>query len=220
MIKKSKTQVDLIKVDNMLEVEQKIDKKDNNFEKVILIYNSAMQVLKTKLDILNKEFQNFCEYNPIDHIQTRIKSPESIIEKMNKKGLELTYKNLIEEIDDIAGVRIVCSFKDDIFKLVNIIENFQDVEILERKDYITYPKTSGYSSYHMILNIPVTFTDKTIYVKVEVQIRTVAMDFWASLEHKLKYKKDVSKKTSKELINCAKIISKLDNKMMDIKYKV
>ena len=217
-MKKEEKEVNLIQANNLLEIEEKINKKDNQLEKIILIYNSAMKTLKMKLDILNDEFQNFCEYNPIEHIKTRIKTPESIMEKMNRKGLELTYKNLIEEINDIAGIRIICSFKDDIFKIVNIIENFQDIEVIESKDYITHPKESGYQSYHMILNVPVTFTDKTIYVKVEVQIRTIAMDFWASLEHKLKYKKNISKKKSRELINCAKMISKLDNKMMEIKY--
>ncbi len=220
MRKKEKKEVDLIQVENMLKVDGEIDKKENSFEKIMLIYKSAIKVLKTKLDILNDEFNNFYEYNPIDHITERIKSPESIIEKMNRKQLELTYRNLIEEINDIAGIRIICSFKDDIFKIVNIIEEFHDIEILERKDYVTKPKASGYSSYHMILNVPVTFSDKTIYAKVEVQIRTVAMDFWASLEHKLKYKKNISKKSSKELIKCANIISKLDDKMLDIKCNV
>lgn len=217
-VKKEEKEVNLIQVKSILGVEKKIDRKANEFEKIMLIYSSAMKVLKMKLDILNEEFENFCEYNPIDHIKSRIKSPESIIEKMNRKGLELTYNNLVEEINDIAGIRIICSFKDDIFKIVDIIENFQDIEIITKKDYVTNPKESGYQSYHLIVKVPVTFTDKTIYVKVEIQIRTVAMDFWASLEHKLKYKKNISKKKSRELISCAKMISKLDNKMLDIKY--
>ncbi|MBP3464010.1 MAG: GTP pyrophosphokinase family protein [Clostridia bacterium] len=205
---------------SIIKVEEKIDKKANDFERIMLIYKSAIKVLKTKFDILNEEFDNFCEYNPIDHITERIKSPDSIIEKMNRKELELTYQNLVEQINDIAGMRIVCSFKDDIFKIVDIIENFQDIEIIERKDYVTNPKPSGYSSYHMVVKVPVNFTDKTIYVKVELQIRTVAMDFWASLEHKLKYKKEISKKASKELVNAAKTIAKLDDKMMQIKFNV
>jgi len=214
---KDENETDLIEAVSIVKVEEKFDKQANDFEKIMLIYKSAIKILKTKFDILNEEFDNFCEYNPIDHISERIKSPDSIIEKMNRKELELTYKNLVEQINDIAGMRIVCSFKDDIFKIVDIIENFQDIEIIERKDYITNPKPSGYSSYHMIVKVPVTFTDKTIFVKVEIQIRTVAMDFWASLEHKLKYKKNISKKSSKELISAAKAISKLDDKMMQIK---
>ncbi|MGN1329859.1 MAG: GTP pyrophosphokinase family protein [Clostridia bacterium] len=211
---------DLMQETSIIKVEEKIDKKANDFERIMLIYKSAIKVLKTKFDILNEEFDNFCEYNPIDHITERIKSPDSIIEKMNRKELELTYQNLVEQINDIAGMRIVCSFKDDIFKIVDIIENFQDIEIIERKDYVTNPKPSGYSSYHMVVKVPVNFTDKTIYVKVELQIRTVAMDFWASLEHKLKYKKEISKKASKELVNAAKTIAKLDDKMMQIKFNV
>lgn len=211
---------DLMQATSIIKVEEKIDKKANEFERIMLIYKSAIKVLKTKFDILNEEFDNFCEYNPIDHITERIKSPDSIIEKMSRKELELTYQNLVEQINDIAGMRIICSFKDDIFKIVDIIENFQDIEIIERKDYVTNPKPSGYSSYHMVVKVPVNFTDKTIYVKVELQIRTVAMDFWASLEHKLKYKKNISKKASKELVNAAKTIAKLDDKMMQIKFNV
>ena len=209
-------EADLIKAASLMKIEQKLDKRTNEFEKIMLIYKSALKVLRTKFDILNEEFNKFCEYNPIDHITERVKSPDSIIEKMQRKELELNYKNLIEQVNDIAGMRIICSFKDDVFKLVKIIENFHEVEILERKDYITNPKPSGYASYHLIVNVPVTFQDKTIYVKVEIQIRTLAMDFWASLEHKMKYKtdKEITKKNSKDLINCAKIVNKLDNKMM------
>ena len=192
-------ETDLMQAANIIKIEGKLDKKANDFEKIMLIYKSAMKVLKTKFDILNEEFDNFCEYNPIDHITERIKSPDSIIEKMTKRELELTYKNLVEQINDIAGMRIICSFKED---------------------YITNPKQSGYSSYHMVVKVPVTFTDKTIYVKVELQIRTVAMDFWASLEHKLKYKKNISKKASKDLISAAKTIAKLDDKMMQIKLNI
>ena len=213
-------ETDLMQAAHLIKIEPNMYKKANDFEKIMLIYKSAMKVLKTKFDILNEEFDNFCEYNPIDHITERIKSPDSIIEKMTKRELELTYKNLVEQINDIAGMRIICSFKDDIFKIVDIIENFQDIEIIERKDYITNPKQSGYSSYHMVVKVPVTFTDKTIYVKVELQIRTVAMDFWASLEHKLKYKKNISKKASKDLISAAKTIAKLDDKMMQIKLNI
>lgn len=220
MKKEKEAEADLIEAASLIKIEQKVDKKANEFEKIMLIYKSALKVLRTKFDILNEEFNNFCEYNPIDHITERVKSPDSIMEKMQRKELELNYKNLIEQVNDIAGMRIVCSFKDDVFKLVKIIENFQEIEILERKDYITNPKPSGYSSYHMIVNVPVTFKDKTIYVKVEIQIRTIAMDFWASLEHKLKYKKEISNKSSKELVNVAKTIAKLDEKMMKIKCNV
>ena len=136
MKKESEREADLIEAASLMRIEQKVDKKANEFEKIMLIYKSALKVLRTKFDILNEEFNRFCEYNPIDHIAERVKSPDSIIEKMQRKELELNYKNLIEQVNDIAGMRIVCSFKDDVFKLVKIIENFQEIEILE-KYYVT-----------------------------------------------------------------------------------
>ena len=130
--------------------------------------------------------------------------------------MELTYKDMIENINDIAGIRIVCPLKKDIVTIKEFLKKLPGVNVLKEKDYITNPKKSGYSSYHLILEVPVMLAKQNIYVKVEVQIRTIAMDFWASLEHKAKYKSDeeISKKESKEWINCAKMINKLDNKMM------
>ena len=205
-------------VNELIEIEGLVDKKANDYEQIMYIYKSALKVLNTKFEILNEEFKNFYEYNPIDHITQRIKSPESIIDKMKKKELELTYRNLVEYINDVAGMRIICSFKDDVYKIVNIIEEMRDVEIIKRKDYISNPKKSGYSSYHLIVKVPVNISNQLIYVKVEIQIRTVAMDFWASIEHKLKYKKGVNAKASKELVSMAKIMSKLDERVMKIRY--
>ena len=135
--------VNIINAGDLIRIEDKLDKRTNDFEKIMYIYRSALKSLRTKFDILNEEFNSFCEYNPIDHISERVKSPESIIEKMNRKGLELTYKNLIEQINDIAGIRIVCSFEDDVYRIVEIIESFQDAEIIKVKDYIakTYDKS-------------------------------------------------------------------------------
>ena len=137
-------------------------------------------------------------------------------EEMTKKGIDFTYSKMIENINDIAGVRVICPLKKDIYTIRKLITNLPGIKILKEKDYITNPKKSGYSSYHMILEVPVTLSKNSVYVKVEVQIRTMAMDFWASLEHKMKYKnnKDVSKNVSKELVQCAKIVNKLDNKML------
>lgn len=205
-------------VNELIEIEGLVDKKANDYEQIMYIYKSALKVLNTKFEILNEEFNNFYEYNPIDHITQRIKSPESIIDKMKKKELELTYRNLVEYINDVAGMRIICSFKDDVYKIVNIIEDMRDVEIIKRKDYISNPKKSGYSSYHLIVKVPVNISNQLIYVKVEIQIRTVAMDFWASIEHKLKYKKGINAKASKELVSMAKIMNKLDEKVMKIRY--
>ena len=138
---------------------------------------------------------------------------------MENKKYERTYINLIEKINDIAGIRIVCTLKDDIFFIRDLIKQTTDIHILKEKDYVTNPKESGYSSYHMIVEIPVKLTQKEIYVKCEIQIITLAMDFWASFEHKVKYKSEqqISKKASKELVTCAKMINKFDNKMIALK---
>ena len=135
---------------------------------------------------------------------------------MQDKGYELTYQMMIENINDIAGIRVICPLKKDIFSVRNLVEKLPGIRLLKEKDYVTNPKKSGYSSYHLIVEVPVTLSQRIIYVKVEIQIRTMAMDFWASLEHKMKYKAKgtITKKTSKELIEYAKIITKLDNKMM------
>lgn len=206
----------IVEMKNFLRYDEKIEEKTNTFEKIMTIYDMAITELKTKIDILQKEFKVFYNYDLIDHINTRIKQPDSIIKKMNKKGYELTYKEMIENINDIAGVRIICQLKDDIFKIRNLIEELPGMHIEKQKDYVNHPKESGYSSYHMIVKVPVTLSKQTIYVKVEIQIRTLAMDFWASLEHKIKYKtdKEINKKTSKELVSYAKIVSKMDNKIM------
>src|SRR5699024_9544248 len=136
----------------------------------------------------------------IEHISSRIKSKESINNKLVKKGLDCTYENIIKNINDIAGLRIICSFIPDIYKIVEIIENMQDITVIKKKDYVTSPKASGYSSYHLIVSVPVSLSIGTINVKVEIQIRTMAMDFWASLEHKInyKYEKQIPKGVKKE----------------------
>ena len=216
MKKNKMKELGIVEMKNFLSYDEKIEEKTNTFEKLMTIYEMAITELETKMNILQKEFKIFYNYDLIDHINTRIKQPESIVNKMKKKGYELTYKEMIENINDIAGVRIICQLKDDIFKIRNLIEELPGIQIEKEKDYVNHPKESGYSSYHMIIKIPVTLSKQTIYVKVEIQIRTMAMDFWASLEHKMKYKtdKEVNKKTSKELVNYAKIVNKMDNKLM------
>ena len=216
MKKNKMKELGIVEMKNFLSYDEKIEEKTNTFEKLMTIYDMAITELETKMNILQKEFKVFYNYDLIDHINTRIKEPDSIVNKMKKKGYELTYKEMIENINDIAGVRIICQLKDDIFKIRNLIEELPGIQIEKEKDYVNHPKESGYSSYHMIIKIPVTLSKQTIYVKVEVQIRTMAMDFWASLEHKMKYKtdKEVNKKTSKELVNYAKIVNRMDNKIM------
>lgn len=216
-MKKNKIkELGIVEMKNFLSYDEKIEEKTNTFEKIMIIYEMAIEELKTKINILQKEFKVFYNYDLIDHVNARIKKPESIINKMKKKGNELTYKEMIQNINDIAGVRIVCQLKDDIFKIRNLVEKIPGINIEKEKDYVNHPKESGYSSYHMIVKVPVTLSKQIIYVKVEIQIRTMAMDFWASLEHKMKYKTDkqINKKDSKELVNYAKIVNKMDNKIM------
>lgn len=207
-------------IENFLEnKEEKLDVKEEPFDKLMFFYNSALKQLELQMNIIKDEFKVMYNYDLIDHIDTRIKEPKSIVKKMEKKKYKKTYLNLIEKVNDIAGMRIVCTLKNDIFFIKDLVKQIPDVHVLKEKDYVTNPKPSGYSSYHMIVEVPVKLSQKTIYVKCEIQIRTLAMDFWASFEHKVKYKteQEVNKKTSKELVNCAKMISKFDDKMISLK---
>ena len=207
---------DLMEIKNFLDYNKELKEDDKTFEKLMFIYLIAIKELKTKMEIIQDEFKLFYNYDLIDHINTRIKKPESIIQKMKKRNLELNYREMIENINDIAGVRIICPLKKDIFSIRNLVQKLPGINIITEKDYVTHPKESGYSSYHLIVEVPVTLSQNIVYVKVEIQIRTIAMDFWASLEHKMKYKpeEEIDKKASKEWVNCAKAIQKLDNKMM------
>ena len=207
-------------IENFLEdKEEKLDVKEEPFDKLMFFYQSALKQLELQMNIIKDEFKVMYNYDLIDHIDTRIKETKSIVKKMEKKKYEKTYLNLIEKVNDIAGMRIVCTLKDDIFFIKDLVKQIPDVHILKEKDYVTNPKESGYSSYHMIVEVPVKLTQKTIYVKCEIQIRTLAMDFWASFEHKVKYKtkNDVNPKMSKELVSCAKMINKFDTKMINYK---
>ena len=207
----------LIKIENNLVNKEKINVKDVTFKKVMFLYNSALKEIKTKIEILQEELRLFHDYEPIEYITTRIKKPENIIEKMERKNYNLTYENMFNKINDIAGIRIVCNFKKDVYKLVEIIEDFQDVRILNKKDFMKKPKKSGYMSYHIITEVPVTLSNGTMFVKVEIQLRTLGMDFWASIEHKLKYKNPkIIKSDLKNLIKYANIINNIDDNMLTI----
>ena len=174
----------------------------DSWKTVILIYNSALKEVGTKLEILNDEFQHVHQYNPIEYIKSRIKSPESIVKKLKRNGHESTISNMTEFVNDIAGIRIVCSFIPDIYRLAEMIGRQNDLTVVSIKDYIKHPKKSGYKSYHMLVTIPIFLSDRVVDAKVEIQIRTIAMDFWASLEHKIYYKFEgnnwVKKKRQKE----------------------
>ena len=215
MIKEEKSLLN----ENILALEGKeIDIKSEDFKKILFLYKIALKEMETRINTIKDEYEFLYNYCLIDHIKTRIKKPDSIVKKMQNKKIEMNYQKLIDEISDIAGIRIICPVKENIFDVLNIIKSYPDLKILKEKDYISNPKKSGYSSYHIILEVPINVAGKIIYVKTEIQIRTMAMDFWASLEHKIKYKtdKEVTKKMCKELINAAKILNKMDLQMAEM----
>ena len=194
----------------------------DSWKTIMFLYNAALKEVGTKLEILNDEFQHVHQYNPIEHIKTRIKSPESIVKKLKRNGFETSIENMVKYINDIAGVRIICSFTSDIYQLAEMIGNQNDLKVLSIKDYIKNPKESGYKSYHMLVAVPIYLSDSVVETKVEIQIRTIAMDFWASLEHKVKYKKDVehSEEIVAELKECADVIFAMDCRMQEIRNKI
>ena len=193
-----------------------------SYEEVMLIYDAALKQMETKMQILNEEFQHVHKYNPIEHIKARIKTSQSIVKKLKRHGYEDTLANMVKHIDDIAGIRIICSFTSDIYRIADMISNQSDIKVLAIKDYIAKPKESGYESYHMLVLIPVYLSDRIVDTKVEVQIRTIAMDFWASLEHKIQYKfpGEVPDNISAELLECAKMVSALDAQMLQLNQEI
>ena len=190
----------------------------NSWEMLMFLYNSALKEIGTKVEILNDEFVQIHNYNPIEYIKKRLKTAESIVKKLKKDGYEPTLKNMHTHVKDIAGIRIVCSFTSDIYKLAEMIGMQNDITVISLKDYIKHPKESGYKSYHMIVSVPIFISDKVFDVRVEIQIRTIAMDFWASLEHKIYYKFEghAPEYISRDLRECAEIVSNLDAKMLQL----
>ena len=197
-------------------------KELNDWETVIFVYQSALKQVETKIDILNGEFQHRHKYNPIEHVKSRIKTPESIVKKLKRHGYESSIENMVRYVNDIAGIRISCSFTSDIYLIADMISKQNDLTILARRDYMKNPKKSGYRSYHMLVTTPVFLSDSIIDTKVEIQIRTVAMDFWASLEHKIyyKYEGNTPEYIKKELRECADLVTFLDSKMLAINEEV
>lgn len=194
----------------------------DSWKEVTLVYNAALKQIETKMEILNDEFQHVHQYNPIEHIKARIKTPESIVKKLKRNGYESTIENMVKYINDIAGIRIICSFTSDIYRIAEMISDQRDIKVIAVKDYITYPKASGYRSYHLIVTVPVYLSDRTVDTKVEIQIRTVAMDFWASLEHKIHYKfeGDAPEHIKNGLIECSKMVSDLDARMLALNEEI
>jgi len=189
------------------------------WRELIFIHESAIEEVNTKLKILNNEFKIIHDHNPIEHIKTRVKKPDSIIEKLERKGYEVNIENAKTKISDIAGIRIICSFTDDIYNILEMIKSQDDIEVLKLKDYIKNPKDNGYRSLHLLIQLPIFLSSQTRMTKVEIQIRTIAMDFWASLEHKIyyKYQDDAPDKIPAKLKESAEMIKKLDQQMLSIK---
>ncbi len=182
------------------------------------LYESAAEIVKTQLSIYDNEFSMKFQRNPIHGIESRIKSPQSIIGKLQKKGYPVTAKSAMEHLMDIAGIRVICYYIDDIYAIAELLTRHEDMQLLKVKDYIEHPKPSGYRSFHMVLSVPVYMATTKRKVPVEIQIRTIAMDFWASLEHQLHYKTDceVPPSLKQELRECAETIALTDMRMQDI----
>lgn len=192
------------------------------WNRTLMLYDAALREINTKLEILNSEFKQAHQYNPIEHITSRLKSPQSIAKKMRHHQRELTIENVVKYINDIAGIRIICSFTSDIYRIAELIAKQSDITVLKVKDYIVNPKPNGYTSYHMVVSVPIFLSEEVIDTKVEIQIRTIAMDFWASLEHKIYYKFEgnAPDHITRELKECADLVSFLDRKMLAINEEV
>jgi putative GTP pyrophosphokinase len=186
---------------------------------LLLVHKFAVEQIKTKLQILDEEFRNIHDYNPIEHIRYRIKKPNNIIEKLKRYGFEPTIENARKHLSDIGGIRIICSFTTDIYRVHELLDLQDDLNIVLIKDYIKNPKANGYQSLHLHIEIPVYLSSGVVYTRIEVQVRTIAMDFWASLEHKIYYKfrNEAPKKITDQLKLCANMISTLDKRMLSIK---
>ena len=191
---------------------------DNNFSELMLKYNFALQTLETQINILIKEYEFNNKVNPVEHVKSRIKTEKSVLDKLNRKGYELSLENLKEHVKDMIGIRIVCSFIDDVDTVVNLIKKSKQFKVVSEKNYIENPKTTGYMSYHLIVEIPLYLNDNVEYIPAEVQIRTVAMDFFASLDHKISYKfpGEIPNEVKDEMVSCSYVIQALDKKMYEL----
>ena len=194
----------------------------DGWETLMFLYNAALKEINTKIDILNDEFQHIYHYTPIEHIKSRIKTPASIVNKLKKNGYETSVENMVKYVNDIAGIRIICSFTSDIYLIADMITKQNDLKVVSVKDYITHPKVSGYQSYHILVTVPIHLTQGIVDTIVEIQIRTIAQDFWASLEHKIYYKFEGNAPDyiRRELQECANIVSNLDRRMLSLNEKI
>lgn len=201
--------------------ESSLDKMQK-FQELMMRYNAAIREVRTKFEVLNDEFSFRNSRNPIESITSRIKKPVSIAEKLRRMGCPLTLESVSENLNDIAGIRVICSFIDDIYMVAELLARQDDITVVRVKDYIQKPKPNGYRSYHMIVEVPVFFSDGKRPMRVEIQLRTVAMDFWASLEHQMKYKQDSADRPeiAAELKSCAETIAATDARMLGIRRRI
>ena len=192
------------------------------YQSVMMRYHCAILEMRTKLEVLSRDMSVRYRRNPIEFIESRLKRPSSIARKLQKSGLEVTVENMTKHLSDIAGIRVLCAYIDDIYEIARMLAHQKDVEIITVKDYIKHPKDNGYRSYHMIVEIPVYFSDDVRPVRCEIQIRTIAMDFWATLDHDMQYKKQVedAEQIMQELKDCADIIHQTDEKMMRLRERI
>ena len=213
----------IVNVPDLVHVPEVWMNQARQFQQAMMRYTCAIREVKTKLEVLNDELSVKNQRNPIEMIKSRVKKPMSIVEKLQRRGMEISLESMEKNLDDVAGIRIICSFVDDIYEVADMLVRQDDVTVIAVKDYIKNPKPNGYRSYHMIIEIPVFFSDSKKPIRVEVQIRTIAMDFWASLDHQLKYKKsliDDDGEISEELRKCAHVIAETDQKMLAIRKKI
>ena len=196
--------------------------KVNRFMELMTRYDCAIREVRTKFEVLNEELSLKAGHNPIENIISRVKKPMSIVEKLRRQGNPVTLESIGEYLNDVAGIRVICSFIDDIYRVADMLARQDDITVVQVKDYIKNPKLNGYRSYHMIVEVPVFFSDGKMPMRVEIQIRTVAMDFWASLEHQMKYKKGNadSPLIAAELKSCAETIAATDARMLGIRKRI
>lgn len=189
--------------------------KLDDYRRLMTYYRCAIMEIETKFNVLNEEFSLQYDRNPIESIKSRLKTPQSIAQKLKRKGLDLTVESVEENLGDVAGIRVVCSFPEDVYMLADALLSQDDIRLITKRDYIEHPKENGYRSLHLIIEVPIFLAEEKRLMKAEIQLRTIAMDFWASLEHKLRYKNDVEidKNISDELRLCAEISAHLDLKM-------
>ncbi len=218
----SELEQSIVSVPDIVQVPDIMISQARQFQQVMMMYTCAIREVKTKLEVLNDELSVRNQRNPIEMIKSRVKKPMSIVEKLQRKGLPISLEAMVDNLDDVAGIRVICSFVDDIYDVADMLVRQDDIKVVAVKDYIKHPKSNGYRSYHMIVEIPVFFSDRKKPMRVEVQIRTIAMDFWASLDHQLKYKKEVINEAeiSEELRKCAEVIAQTDQKMYEIRQQI